>query len=86
MLSGAFSPPCPGRNHARGKSPHDYEFATRVSRHCGDPAVRSVVDVGWSSFNGTTGGHGRFRTSAEPRVNTFLDEPNNSCYHLELAR
>jgi hypothetical protein len=59
---------------------------TRVSRHCGDPAVRSVVDVGWSSFNGTTGGRGRFRASAEPRVNTFLDEPSNSCYHLELAR
>lgn len=59
---------------------------SRVSRHCGDPAVRSVVDVGWSSFQTTSGGRGRFRTSAEPRVDTFLNEPSNSCYHLELAR
>lgn len=54
-----------------------------VSRHCGDPAVRTVIDVGYSSFNATN--RPLFRTSTEPRVTRFIDEPNNSCYHLELT-
>lgn len=52
-----------------------------VSRHVGDPAVRSVIDLGYSSF---TGGNGPlFVTSATPRVDRLIDEPSNSCYHLE---
>lgn len=54
-----------------------------VSRHVGDPAVRSVIDLGYSSF---TGGNGpKFVASAQPRVDTLIDEPSNSCYHLEKA-
>ncbi|MDP9193006.1 MAG: dockerin type I repeat-containing protein [Acidobacteriota bacterium] len=52
-----------------------------VSRHVGDPAVRSVIDLGYSSF---TGGNGPlFVSSATPRVDRLIDEPSNNCYHLE---
>jgi len=54
-----------------------------VSRHCGDPAVRTVVDVGYSAFNGNNGP--LFVASVSARVTRFIDEPNNSCYHLELT-
>lgn len=54
-----------------------------VSRHVGDPAERSVIDLGYSSF---TGGNGPlFVTSATPRVDRLIDEPSNNCYHLEKA-
>jgi hypothetical protein len=54
-----------------------------VSRHVGDPAVRSVVDLGYSSF---TGGNGPlFVSSASPRLDRLIDEPSNHCYHLEKA-
>jgi len=54
-----------------------------VSRHVGDPAVRSVVDLGYSSF---TGGNGPlFVSSAQPRLDRLIDEPSNNCYHLEKA-
>jgi hypothetical protein len=54
-----------------------------VSRHVGDPAVRSVIDLGYSSF---TGGNGPlFVASATPRVDRLIDEPSNNCYHLEKA-
>jgi hypothetical protein len=54
-----------------------------VSRHVGDPAVRSVIDLGYSSF---TGGNGPlFLASATPRVDRLINEPSNSCYHLEKA-
>ena len=55
---------------------------SNVSKHCGDPAVRSVVDVGYSSFNTTN--RSLFQTSVTPRVTKILDEPKNSCLHLEL--
>ncbi|MDC0741365.1 hypothetical protein [Polyangium mundeleinium] len=54
-----------------------------VSRHCGDPAVRSVVDISYNSFNATN--RPLFRTSVSARVTRLLDEPNNNCFHLELT-
>lgn len=54
-----------------------------VSRHCGDPAVRTVVDISYNSFNGNN--RGLFRTAVTPRVTRILDEPNNNCFHLELV-
>ncbi len=54
-----------------------------VSRHCGDPAVRSVVDVGYSSFNSSN--RPLFVASVQPRVSRFIDEPANSALHLELV-
>jgi hypothetical protein len=54
-----------------------------VSRHCADPTVVSVVDVGGASFNGTNGTI--FRTSVTPRLTNFIDEiATNNAYHLEL--
>ena len=54
-----------------------------VSRHVGDPAVRSVVDLGYSSF---TGGNGPlFVSSAQPRLDRLIDEPSNNCYHPEKS-
>jgi hypothetical protein len=52
-----------------------------VSRHVGDPTVRSVIDLGYSSFPGGNGP--LFVTSATPRVNNFINERSNNCYHLE---
>jgi hypothetical protein len=53
-----------------------------VSRHCGDPAVRTVVDVSYGSFNTTN--RSQFRSSVTPRLTYIIDEPTNSCLHLEL--
>ncbi|HEX6088289.1 MAG TPA: dockerin type I repeat-containing protein [Thermoanaerobaculia bacterium] len=53
-----------------------------VSRHCGDPAVRTVIDVGYSSFNATN--RPLFQDAVSGRVSRLIDEPNNSCLHLEL--
>lgn len=55
----------------------------RVSRHCGDPAVRTVIDVSYNSFNATN--RPLFEASVTPRVSRILDEPNNNCIHLELV-
>ncbi len=54
-----------------------------VSRHCGDPAVRTVVDVSYNSFNGNN--RPLFRTAVAGRVSRLIDEPNNNCFHLELV-
>jgi hypothetical protein len=54
-----------------------------VSRHCGDPTVRSVVDVGYSAFNSQNGP--LFVAAVTPRLSRLIDEPSNSCYHLELG-
>ena len=55
----------------------------KVSKHCGDPAVRSVIDVANSSFNTTN--RSIFRTAVTPRLSREpLDEPENNCLHLEL--
>lgn len=54
-----------------------------VSRHCGDPAVRTVIDVGYSSFNATN--RPLFQNAVSGRVSRLIDEPNNSCLHLELV-
>lgn len=54
----------------------------KVSRHCADPAVRSVVDVSYGSFNTTN--RALFITSVTPNLTKLIDEPNNSCLHLEL--
>lgn len=53
-----------------------------VSKHCADPAVRSVVDVSYGSFNTTN--RTLFINSVTPRLSRLIDEPNNSCLHLEL--
>jgi len=54
-----------------------------VSHHCGDPAVRSVIDVADSSFNTTN--RSIFKTAVTPRLSRApLDEPKNHCLHLEL--
>ena len=55
----------------------------RVSNHCGDPAVRSVVDLSYNSFTG--GNRGLFRTAVSGRVTRIIDEPRNNCFHLELV-
>jgi hypothetical protein len=55
----------------------------RVSLHCADPAVRSVVDVAYNSFNATN--RGLFQGAVGPRLTRILDEPNNNCFHLELV-
>ena len=54
-----------------------------VSAHCADPAVRTVVDVSYNSFNGNN--RPLFRTSVSARVSRIIDEPRNNCFHLELA-
>lgn len=54
-----------------------------VSRHCGDPAVRTVVDISYNSFNATN--RPLFRDAVTPRLTRILDEPNNNCFHLELV-
>jgi hypothetical protein len=53
-----------------------------VSHHCADPALRSVVDVAYSSF--TTANRTIFRNAVTPRLTKIIDEPKNSCLHLEL--
>lgn len=56
----------------------------RVSRHCGDPAVRTVVDMPSAQFNGTNGT--LFINAVSGRVSRFIDERSvNHCYHLELG-
>lgn len=53
-----------------------------VSNHCGDPAVRSVVDVAYASFNATN--RPLFQNAVSGRLTRIIDEPRNSCLHLEL--
>ncbi|MEV6525233.1 hypothetical protein AB0M43_25095 [Longispora sp. NPDC051575] len=56
---------------------------SNVSRHCADPAVLNVVDVGAGVFNATNGP--LFVASVTGQVTRVLDErATNSCYHLEL--
>ncbi|WP_157641233.1 hypothetical protein [Longispora albida] len=55
---------------------------SNVSRHCADPAVRNVVDVGMAAFNGNGG---LFINAVAGRLSHHIIEPNNNCYHLELA-
>jgi hypothetical protein len=63
----------------------DRQGPSNVSRHCADPTVVSVVDVGGASFNGSNGP--LFRTSVTPRLTRFIDEiATNNAYHLELSR
>ncbi len=55
-----------------------------VSKHCADPAVVSVVDVGASVFNQQNGP--LFVAAVGARTTNLIDERNtNGCYHLELA-
>jgi hypothetical protein len=61
----------------------DAQGPTSVSKHCSDPALISVVDVGAAAFSATNGL--LFVAEAESRVTNFLDERgSNGCYHLEL--
>jgi len=54
-----------------------------VSNHCGDPAVRTVVDISYNSFNSSN--RSLFRTAVAARVTRIIDEPRNNCFHLELV-
>ncbi len=56
---------------------------TNVSKHCADPATRCVVDFSYDIFNSSN--RPLFVASVQPRVSTFLPEPDNHCYHLELG-
>ena len=54
-----------------------------VSRHCGDPAQRNVVDIGASVFNANN--IQLFINAIQRRVNYYLDERrNNGCIHIEV--
>ena len=56
---------------------------SNVSRHCADPAIVSVVDVGASAFNATNGN--LFVGSVSARTSRFIDERGtNGAFHLEL--
>lgn len=55
-----------------------------VSRHTGDPAVVSVVDVGYSSLNGKN--RSLFVASVQPQASRFIDEPENNALHIELIK
>lgn len=59
----------------------DAQGCGNVSRHCGDPAVVSVIDVGAGAFaaNGA-----RFFQAVTARVTRSIDERGtNNCYHFE---
>jgi len=55
-----------------------------VSKHCADPALISVVDVGIGSSGFTAASGARFRSYAATRATKVLTE--NEVYHVELAR
>ncbi len=56
-----------------------------VSRHCADPNVVNVADIGSSAFNATNGP--LFVNAIRPRVTRFIDErATNSCYHIEVVQ
>jgi hypothetical protein len=58
----------------------------RVSKHCADPAVLGVVDIGPSSVENKE----RFvaAVEADPRVSNFLHPGNSSdpAYHIEIPQ
>ncbi|BCL12396.1 hypothetical protein [Micromonospora sagamiensis] len=54
-----------------------------VSRHCADPNVVNVADIGAGAF--TAAGGALFVNAIRPRVTRFLDErASNNCYHIEV--
>jgi hypothetical protein len=56
-----------------------------VSRHCADPNVVNVADIGASAFNASNGP--LFVAAIRPRVTRLLDERNsNNCYHIEVVQ
>ncbi|GAA2711989.1 hypothetical protein GCM10010429_29150 [Micromonospora olivasterospora] len=56
-----------------------------VSRHCADPAVVNVADLGAGAFNATNGP--LFVNAIRPRVTRFIDErATNNCYHIEITQ
>lgn len=54
-----------------------------VSKHCADPAVLSVVDVGAGAF--TAANKALFSNYIATRVDNAIFEPKNNCFHLELS-
>src|SRR5262249_19560086 len=50
------------------------------SRHCGGPALRTVVDVAYASFNNNN--TVLLVASVQGRVSRFINEANNHCYLL----
>jgi hypothetical protein len=56
----------------------------RVSKHCADPAVLGVIDVGPSSIENDA----RFiaAVSGDSRVSNFLRPPDDPAYHLEIPQ
>jgi len=63
-------------------------WPTRVSNHCVSPAdyaLVNVIDIGYSSVSDIK----IFRVQAiwardNGIIKTFLDEPSNSCFHIEV--
>ncbi len=53
-----------------------------VSRHCGDPAQISVVDISSGSFNAVNGP--LFMAAVAPPAHLIDERATNGCFHLEL--
>ena len=57
---------------------------SRVSKHCADPAVLGVIDVGPSSI--TNDAQFIAAVSGDSRVSNFLRPPDDPAYHLEVPQ
>jgi len=60
---------------------------SNVSKHCADPSIRCVVDVGAANLPGSLGQ--RFSTFIQSNIGTYdgkyIDErTDNNCFHLEI--
>jgi hypothetical protein len=57
---------------------------SNVSKHCADPSIFGVLDIPFSSIKN----HANFKRALEAFVpypiSRFLDERNNSCFHVEM--
>lgn len=61
-----------------------------VSKHCVSPesyAKRNVIDIGYASIV-AQGKNQAFRSalSSNGSISKYIDEPNNSCHHIEIAQ
>lgn len=63
----------------------NHQGPQNVSRHCADPTVVNVIDIGSGVFNTHNGP--LFVASVSARASRFIDErANNHCYHFEFTR
>ena len=59
--------------------------ADHVSRHCADPAVTNVLDIGSGAFS--TSAANRFIQQVQASGAGYIDErASNGCFHLEIAQ